>query len=165
MNLLAVIALDESKSIGLKNYKLVEPERAPVVGEYALGNGGIKQYHPQPVEPTPDPIIQITNIVFSGAGFDEIQPDGRVDLLADTSTTITFNVALPSGTKLSIPIRNRDTQQLKIVRATVSNGTVSKVFKIVPSGLWEINSDELNALGRIGVDFSMDDIILLVQDA
>ena len=154
-------AWDQQTNPIFKRTKLIEENG----NDFIIGNyTGLLPLTPF-VEPAPDVIVAIDNIVFSGAGFDEIQPDGRVDLLANTLITITFDVALPNGTKLTVPIRNRDTKQLKVIKANVSNLSVSKSFKIVPSGFWFIDADEVNNMGREGVTFAMDEIIILVQDA
>lgn len=111
-----------------------------------------------------DLIVPITNIAFSGSGYDETQSDGRVDILTDTNVTLTFDIPLPDGTKLTIPVRDQNTNSLKVIRATVSGGSVNKVIKFPTSGYWTIDADEVNRMGREGVEFTLDKITLLVQD-
>ena len=113
-----------------------------------------------------DLIIPITDVVFSGPGHDEDQPDGRVDVLVDSPITMAFNIGLTNGTKVTIPVRNVDTGQLKVIRGIVSNGTVSRSFKFESSGMWETTVKDINYMGRVGVTFVMDnDINLLVQES
>lgn len=149
--------------------KAIQPERAPFDKEWCkIDEGGgkyVKKQWNEPAAITPDPVIPITNIAFSGTGLDPEQPsNGRVDLLAGLNVTITFNVSLPDGTKLTIPVRNRDTQKLKVIKAKVLGGAVTKTFKFAESGFYVINSDEVNAVGRDGVDFQLDPMLILVQD-
>ena len=114
--------------------------------------------------PEPDPIISITNVVFSGAGYEETQEDGRVDLSTDSNITLSFNVTLPNNTKLTIPVINKNTGQMKVIRARVTSNAVSKTIKFKDSGFWYINSQIINDMGRKGVEFQIDDILMLVLD-
>jgi len=116
------------------------------------------------VAPEVDPVVSITNVVFSGAGYDETQEDGRVDLSTDSNITLSFDVTLPDTTKLTIPVINKNTGQMKVIRARVTGNAVSKTIKFKESGFWYINSKIINDMGRIGVQFAIDDILMLVLD-
>lgn len=116
------------------------------------------------IAPEVDPIINITNVSFGGDGFDEIQDDGRIDLLTDANITLTFNAPLPDNTKLTIPTINRNTGQMKVIKAMVIGGAVTKTIRFKEPGFWYINSKIINDMGRIGVQFSINDILMLVLD-
>lgn len=116
------------------------------------------------VAPEVDPIINITNVSFSGDGYDETQEDGRVDLLTDANITLSFSAPLPDDTKLTIPVINQGTGQMKVIKAIVSSGAVSKVIRFKEPGFWRINSKIINDMGRVGVQFAIDDILILVLD-
>lgn len=111
-----------------------------------------------------DPIVSITNVVFGGAGYEETQEDGRVDLSTDSNITLSFDVTLPDNTKLTIPVINRNTGQMKVIRARVTSNAVSKTIRFKDSGFWYINSQIINDMGRVGVQFAIDDILMLVLD-
>lgn len=117
------------------------------------------------VPPSPASIVQINNIAFNGAGLDPDQPsNGRVDLISGMNVEITFNVLLPDNTKLTIPVKNRDTGQLKVIKAKVQSGSVAKTFKFNESGFYVIDSELVNSVGRDGVEFKLDPMLILVQD-
>ena len=114
--------------------------------------------------PEPDPVVSITNVVFSGNGYDETQEDGRIDLSTGLNITLSFDVTLPDTTKLTIPVINKSTGQMKVIRARVTSNAVSKTIKFKDSGFWYINSQIINDMGRKGVNFAIDDILMLVLD-
>ena len=113
--------------------------------------------------PTPEPILNITNVVFSGAGYDDTV-DGVVELLTDKPVNLSFDIPLDNGTKLKIPIKQRGGSGFKLVKAVVNSGSISIVVKFKDSGDWYINSQLVNERGRVGVDFAMDDINIEVLD-
>lgn len=126
--------------------------------------GHIEKIHVDDNPPQSDPIVSITNVAFEGDGYDETQENGRVDLLTDSNITLSFSVTLPDNTKLTIPVINRNTGKMKVIRAKVTLNAVSKTIRFKEPGFWYINSKIINDMGRVGVEFEIDDILLLVQD-